>query len=151
MVFNPQHANVQTVLEARREPQLRINESLCTAKFQSHKLITLFLGKKTKGDNPVNPNKPHNFLSLQEAGTQIKAQFASICKEVAGKITEMCKAEKDAWHKLDQLEDECETMYKQVETKTEVLVSYEFKYSHPQTYPRGVNFHGSLIKLLEDF
>ena len=38
----------------------------------------------------------------------------------------MCKAEKDAWHKLDQLEDECETMYKQVETKTEVLVSYEF-------------------------
>ena len=85
--------------------------------------LLLYIGKKTKDDNPVNPNKPHNFLSLQEAGTQIKAQFANICKEVAGKITEMCKAEKDAWHKLDQLEDECETMYKQVETKTEVLVS----------------------------
>ena len=42
----------------------------------------------------------------------------------------MCKAEKDAWHKLDQLEDECETMYKQVETKTEVLVSYEIRYLH---------------------
>ena len=35
----------------------------------------------------------------------------------------MCQEEKEAWLKLDQLEEDCKELIKQVETKAETLVS----------------------------
>ena len=43
-------------------------------------------------------------------------------KKCSDKITEMCKVEKETWIKLDQLEEYCQDLIDQVETKAETLV-----------------------------
>ena len=45
-------------------------------------------------------------------------------KKVSATVTSMCKTEKTAWLKLDDLEEECQRLQKQVDTAADNMVLY---------------------------
>ena len=65
----------------------------------------------------------HTYQTLRQTASKLTAEFEVVLKRCSEKITEMCKVEKGAWLKLDQLEQDCQELIKQVETKAESLVS----------------------------
>ena len=69
-------------------------------------------------------DQSHTFISLQDVEEQIKSEFAEVLKKVSLTITTMCKTEKQAWLRMDEVEEECQRLTKQVETAAQKLVWY---------------------------
>ena len=65
----------------------------------------------------------HTYQTLGQTTLSLKSEFEEVIKRCSDKITEMCKVEKETWIKLDQLEEDCQDLIDQVETKAETLVS----------------------------
>ena len=61
--------------------------------------------------------------TVRQTANKLKAEFEVVLKRCSEKLTEMCKVEKGAWLKLDQLEQDFQELIKQVETKARSLVS----------------------------
>ena len=49
--------------------------------------------------------------------------FNVLLKKCSETITQTCKAEKETWHSLDQVEEECDDLMRQVQAKADALVS----------------------------
>ena len=62
------------------------------------------------------------FISLQDVEKQIKSEFTTLLKKVSDTVTSMCKTEKKGWLVLDEIEEECQIMTKQVEAAAQKLV-----------------------------
>lgn len=65
----------------------------------------------------------HVFKTLKDVETQIKSKFSDAIKQLSKKVAELCVEEKQAWLKLDDIEEDCRTLTIQVEKKAEELVS----------------------------
>ena len=81
------------------------------------KIITYFTFLFSAG------NGQHTYQTLRQTASKLTAEFEVVIKRCSEKITEMCKVEKEAWLKLDQLEENCQELITQVERKAESLVS----------------------------
>ena len=68
-------------------------------------------------------NGQHTYQTLRQTASKLTTEFEVVIKRCSEKITEMCKVEKGAWLKLDQLEENCQELITQVERKAESLVS----------------------------
>ena len=65
----------------------------------------------------------HNFSTLSDTATQLKAEFATLLRECGQKLTEMCKVEKQTWQELDEMNQSCDELTEEVNKKAEELVS----------------------------
>lgn len=65
----------------------------------------------------------HKFHTLSDMEKIINKRFAEQLKSCSQKITDMCKKEKESWLQIDNLEQECEQLIEQVDTKAQELVS----------------------------
>ena len=70
-------------------------------------------------------DQSHTFISLQDVEEQIKSEFAEVLKKVSQTIATMCQTEKQAWLRMDEVEEECQRLTKQVETAAQKLVWYQ--------------------------
>lgn len=52
----------------------------------------------------------------------MKEEFGEILKRCSEEVTDLCKREKQAWQKADDLEGECQRLCQAVKNKTEELV-----------------------------
>ena len=80
-------------------------------------MVLLFSISESETDD-----QSHTFISLQDVEEQIKSEFAEVLKNVSQTITTMCKTEKQAWLRMDEVEEECQRLTKQVETAAQKLV-----------------------------
>ena len=67
-------------------------------------------------------DKSHIFVSLQDVEKQIKSEFAEVLKKVSETVTEMCKTEKKGWLIMDEIEEECQRLTKEVESAAKEMV-----------------------------
>ena len=72
----------------------------------------------------------HKFLSLDDTSARVREDFGELLKKCSVKVTELCKQEKRAWQKIDDLEVECQKMYQEVRSKREELVSFMILTAH---------------------
>ena len=56
----------------------------------------------------------------------LEAHFKRMIQQCSDKVTELCKLEKETWQTVDELNEKCEAMIKQVDTTTEQQVSHIF-------------------------
>ena len=56
----------------------------------------------------------------------LEAHFRQMIQQCSDKVTELCKLEKETWQTVDELNEKCEAMIKQVDTTTEQQVSHIF-------------------------
>ena len=68
--------------------------------------------------------KSHTFVTLEDVERQIRSELSKVLKKVSATVTSMCKTEKAAWLKLDDLEEECQRLQKQVDTAADNMVLY---------------------------
>ena len=68
--------------------------------------------------------KSHTLRSLEDVKRQIRLELSRVLKKVSATVTLMCKTEKAAWLKLDDLEEECQRLQQQVNTAADNMVLY---------------------------
>ena len=59
---------------------------------------------------------------MQDVEKQIKSEFAEVLKKVSETVTEMCKTEKKGWLIMDEIEEECQRLTKEVESAAKKMV-----------------------------
>ena len=64
----------------------------------------------------------HSFISLEDCTIRVKEEFGEILKRCSAEVTDLCKREKQAWQKADDLVGECQRLRQAVKNKTEELV-----------------------------
>ena len=64
----------------------------------------------------------HSFISLEDISIRVKEEFGEILKRCSAEVTDLCKREKQAWQKADDLEGECQRLCQAVKNKTKELV-----------------------------
>ena len=65
----------------------------------------------------------HRFMSLEDISTWVKEEFGELLKKCSAEVTDLCRQEKQAWRKVDDLEEECQKLCQEVKNKTEEVVS----------------------------
>lgn len=64
----------------------------------------------------------HSTIPLATARISLEAHFAEMIKKCSEKVTELCKLEKRTWQTVDELNEKCEAMIKQVDLTAEKQV-----------------------------
>ena len=67
--------------------------------------------------------KDHRYQTLQQTLDGLMTNFNVLLKKCSETITQTCKAEKETWQTLDQVEEECDDLMRQVKAKADALVS----------------------------
>ena len=67
--------------------------------------------------------KDHRYQTLQQTLDGLMTNFNVLLKKCSETITQTCKAEKEMWQSLDQVEEECDDLMRQVQAKADALVS----------------------------
>lgn len=67
--------------------------------------------------------KEHHYQTLQQTVDKLMTNFNHMLKKCSAEITQMCRSEKETWQKVDQVEEECQSLIRQVEAKADDLVS----------------------------
>ena len=67
--------------------------------------------------------KDHRYQTLQQTLDGLMTNFNVLLKKCSETITQTCKAEKETWHSLDQVEEECDDLMRQVQANNDALVS----------------------------
>ena len=70
----------------------------------------------------INSGDDHSTIPLATARISLEAHFAEMIKKCSEKVTELCKLEKQTWQTVDELNEKCEAMMKQVDTTAEKQV-----------------------------
>ena len=66
--------------------------------------------------------KDHRYQTLQQTLDGLMTNFNVLLKKCSETITQTCKAEKETWQSLDQVEEECDDLMRKVQAKTDALV-----------------------------
>ena len=61
-------------------------------------------------------------MPLAAARATLETRFEDMIKKCSDKVTELCKLEKQTWQTVDELNEKCEAMMKQVDTTAEKQV-----------------------------
>ena len=64
----------------------------------------------------------HENVPLATTRIALERHFEDMIKKCSDKVTELCKLEKQTWQTVDELNEKCEAMMKQVDTTAEKQV-----------------------------
>ena len=64
----------------------------------------------------------HSTIPLATARISLEAHFSEMIKKCSEKVTELCKLEKQTWQTVDELNEKCEAMIRQVDLTAEKQV-----------------------------
>ena len=79
------------------------------------------------GSTNKNSTHEHCYYPLASVKTKIKSKFDELLKQTDSKLTEIARIEKNAWKRLDTLEEECQKMTKNVEKNSKEQVLHHWQ------------------------